>query len=581
MKKFLLPLLLGALLQSCLKSKQENIIPPLSTVNTAPSSIRLFNLSASALDIEVNNYPLTSFASNLSTGETALGQTLFPTGVWPSSPNGTPVTLPQVLLDKNNQAHVHILSRTGIGQQTPILIDTILQNDPAQPKDYYITDNNTHLIVQNQNNTPPVQAQDFKIRIINLGAPGDPLNLYGSVTLTYADGTPVSPATTGVAPGVTGNYVELPYGANEFKLFLSGGAQIDVTRQLAELPLHPNYDPCGSKPPQEAIFPQLRTYKPGGVYSLVITTNLFNYWACNSGRTSEVGVFLNAYRVITELTPGNNITFARMQGVNALQTGPLTFQVDGQPLGNALGFGQAGDYSIFVQGSHQISVLDAGGKTLVQKSITLYPYDNYALWAYPDPDGTPDLDFASVDMTGYAYLSRPNNSTGYDDGTSGSLRILQVPYAWETRFLNLAPDQPYATFTNDSVLLTAGQTAGDSTIYAASCVNMAPGFMPAVNPYVAYSLPYVAPQDANPQIQGSMRPPAVIRAYSSSPGPEVEIPGTLLTQVAPMYGSKGFVANPALYTNGLLPLGEPGAYTLALIGKVSSGAQLIVIKHNK
>jgi hypothetical protein len=53
-------LLLAGLFASCAKTKVENQIPPLSTANTASSTIRLFNFSAGNMDITVNNYPLTS-----------------------------------------------------------------------------------------------------------------------------------------------------------------------------------------------------------------------------------------------------------------------------------------------------------------------------------------------------------------------------------------------------------------------------------------------------------------------------------------------------------------------------------------
>ena len=589
-KRILLPLLVSLALQACLKAKVENVLQPNTVLNTTSSSIRLFNFSASNLDIAINNNPLTSFVNNVSTGGTQLGLTLFPNGYWPSADNGSPFNVPQVLLDKNGNAHVHIQYRLSYSESSnPPAIDTTLQDDPLNPKDYYVMDNDAHLVILNRDNTPPAQPQDIKIRIINMGQTGDPLNLSGPVVLTYADGTMVDPVTGNVGTGVMGAYAEIPYGSYEFKLFMSKGGIPDFTRQLAELPLYPNYDPCGSIPVQEDMLPQLRTFKPGGVYSVVITPNFFRYYACHDQTTAKFAT-LNAYRVVTEQDPGTNVTFARMQGINAMGASPVSFQVDGQPLASSLAFGKASDYSIFVQGTHQVIVLDGSGKTLVQKPITLYPYDNYALWAYNHPDGTPDILFSSVDMTGVVYSSVYINANGnisyYDDGTSGLGRLDTVPYAWETRFINLSPDVPYATFTDDSVLLTSLNQGNDSIAYTASSINMATGVLPADNPYTLVTLFGYnnAPSAYPPRLVSKGITPGELRAYSSTP---TQIPGSLLTNVAPVQSSQGFVANPALYSPGYLLPAELGSYTVALIGKISASpgdpeaARLIVIKHNK
>lgn len=592
MKQRLIYMCMVALaLVSCAKTKVENMIPPLSTVTNTNSSIRLFNFTATNLDISVNNYPLTSFVNNSITGGTQIGLGLFPKGYWPTDPSGSPFYIPSSLLDKNGMAHIHIAGRTAIGLPNvpQIEIDTTIEDNALNPDDYYVMDNDNHLFTYSRLIAPPAQQQNVRIRIINLGQSNDPLRLSGPVTLTYADGTPVSALTSGVAAGATSSYAEIPFGSYQLKLFMSGGsAGIDVTRQLTEEPMYPNYDPCGTDPVQEGLFPVNRTYKPGGVYSIVITPNLYGYWACNSQHETEMSVFLNSYRVVTELDPGTNVTFARMQGANALSADPVSFQVDGQPLGDPLGFGKNTDYSIYVQGTHQVSITDGSGKVIVQKSITLYPYDNYCLWAYTDAGGNPDIAFASVDMTGsiYAsYYSNPQTGSTVDDGTSGALRVTQVPYPWETRFLNLAPDLPYATFTNDSTLFGTYLFDNDSTAFASAHMNLSPGYLPPLNPYVLFCMLIYPPNSDPPSFTGYQIPPYKIRAYASSPGPIVEIPGTLLTNVAPALYTQ-YIANPALYTTPL-PYAEPGVYTTALIGKIGAApgdplaARFIVIKHNK
>ncbi len=88
---------------------------------------------------------------------------------------------------------------------------------------------------------PPAQAEYFKIRILNSQQENDPLGLTGAVTLTYADGSPVHAKLSNIAPGATSEYVELPYGAYQFKLFATNGMSIDVTKQFSELPVQPDY----------------------------------------------------------------------------------------------------------------------------------------------------------------------------------------------------------------------------------------------------------------------------------------------------------------------------------------------------
>ncbi|TDW97236.1 DUF4397 domain-containing protein [Dinghuibacter silviterrae] len=576
---------LALILQACVKSKVENVIPPLSVLNSTPSSIRLFNFCAYDLDVKVNNNPLTSFITNSTVGGTALGLSIFPSGKWPHSQDGDPWSIPVEILDKNGRAHITLNFRSAsFSSSAPAGIDTVLQDDPLNPRDYYVMDDPPYFRSYPRLNSAPSQPQNVKIRIINLGQANDPLGVSGPVTLTYADGTPVGAATSNIGMDSTSGYIEVPYGAYEFKLFNSSGSTgIDITHQLVELPLYPNYNTCNPRL-QEGIFPQMRTYKPGGVYSLVITPNWFRYNDCIPGTGDYSTARINAYRTVTEATPGVNVTFAQMQAVNALGSGNVTFRVDGQALGGPLAFGQPTDNVIYVQGTHQVSLLDAGGNVLVQKSITLSPYDYYTIWAYPKTDGTPDIIFAACDMSGEIYSSVYNNGAGgVDDGTNGSARIYQVLWQWQSRFLNLCPDVPYATFTDDSTLMTNFGAGNDGDGYPQAVTNLSPGYMPPLNPYILYSetIMWGSPDTWNTTAGA---PPAVIRAYQSSPGPVAEVPGTLLLSVPPLRVAQACVANPALYSPGYAPSAEPGVYTTALVGSLSGtgpAARMIVIKHNK
>jgi hypothetical protein len=371
---------------------------------------------------------------------------------------------------------------------------------------------------------------------------------------------------------------------------------IDPTKQLAELPQLPNFNPCqGSIQSQEGIFSRVRTFKPGGVYSIVVTPNYFQYYSCD--KTFKYISIVNAYRVITEVDPGVNYTYARMQAVNALPGKQVKVQIDGQSLGGTLDYignaaqdiAQQPAYNIYIQGHHTVQATDAQGTVLATTDINLYPYDNYTIWVYEKPDGKTDLLFESSDMTGSLY--RPNSpySPIPDDGTDGTVRRTRDNYAVQTRFLNLSPDLPYATFTNDQQFFMPVSINGTDTVrYLSAYVAQASGRMPERNLAILYSLgPYqdFSTLDGQRTERGIL--PRLIRVFKSEPGNQPEIPGTLLSNIAPLDATKAYLSNAALYTPGKLPLGENGVYTVALVGKTfgnsepGAHARLVLIKHNK
>ncbi len=603
---------------SCKKVKENAYLETSGTETNTNSSIRLFNFYNFNLNITINNIPLTTYSAPLTQG-TAVGLSLFPLGYWASSTNGNPFFIPSSLITKTQQVHVLISivngqASVGLAGFSFASIDTTLTNDPLNPKDYYVLSSG-HLLVIPRNTAAPIMPDHFKIRVINLGAASDPNNLTGPVSLTYADGSAVDPSLANVPAGGTSAYVDLPYGPYMFKLFSNG----DFSRQLTELPTLPNMNVCSfgayAPVPQEGIFPQLRTFAPGATYSMVITQNLQVFPACNPNVAPGI-FYYNGYRIITEQSPGANVTYARMDAVNALPVESINISVDGQPLGGTLPYTAHADYSTFVAGSHQVEATDASGNVLFSKPITLSAYDDYTAWVYLNTSGHPDICFANTDATSSLYQTDANGNvfTEYtnpgnvvvappvDDGTNGSIRVVSIPYAWQTRFLNLTPDLPYATFTDNTspfpqlgLGAVDGITAvgnGDSLNFASASENLAPGITALYNPFVistyqpafsVYGGPGYGYAISGPN--GPL-PPTVVRAFQSSPGPPEEVPGVVLSQVAPLNGSS-YIANPAMYTNGWLPISEPGVYTTALVGRVftssstSDAAQLIILKHNK
>jgi hypothetical protein len=605
----LLTLGIGTLCANCAKSKINSLLSPTGAEVASNSSVRVFNFYNYNLDVTINNIPLTNYGQASAQG-TQAGLSIFPSGSWLTMDDGNPFFVPNSLVAKDRKVHILIstptltLNSTYSGVSFSLAsIDTTVIDDPLNPNDYYALSTG-HLLVVPRSTAAPSQPQNFKIRIINLGAPTDPSNLVGPVSMDYSDGSAVDPALSNVGPGQTSAYVELPYGAFMFKLFSNG----DFSKQLTELPLLSNFNSCSFPQPQiqEALFPKIRTFKPGATYSVVITQNIGIFQACNYA-TIPVPYPFNAYRIVTEQSPGLNTTYARMDAFNALPVVPVSIMVDGQPLGGQLPYTGHTDYGIYVQGTHHVQVLNAAGTVLATQSVTLSPYDNYTAWVYQNPSGQPDICFANTDMTSTLYQTDPNGNVftaqgGYppktppvDDGTNGSIRVASTQYAWQTRFLNLTPDVPYVTFTNNGSLFTSGGNPnvgyGDSVSYADASINLSPGATALTEPFVIYQYQCTFNSSGTPNVGFVQNPqlslPSYIRVFQSQPGPPYVVPGTLMGSVTPLTGAS-YISNPAMYTAPQYsPQSEPGIYTTALIGRYYNSTseqdapRLVILKHNK
>ena len=611
----------------CKKDKFTSLLPEQAPGAAANSSIRLFNFFNYNADVTVNNIPLTLYQSITAGSGTAsgaqatqLGLSLFPSGIWA---DGVSFTIPSTLVDKKGNVHIKIspAASTGVNQPPAFshitAVDTVLHDDPVHPKDYYILYSGEMKIIL-RNAAAPSQPQNCKVRVINLAPQPDTLGFTGPVTLMFADGTPVSPATTNVKIDTMSDYVELPLGAYQLKLFYNG----DYTRHLAELPIIPNFNDCGGvQPPQQDIFPRVRTFKAGATYSIVITRNIVSTPNCSPFLPANL-IPVNGYHIITEQSGGTNSTYACMDAASGLNLPAVSILVDGQPLATGLAYGRSVPHKVYVWGSHHVQVLDGENKVLTEKDITMYPNDYLTAWAYINPKGHPDIAFSSTDMTSTLYRTGQNGnlydgSTNpptpvSDDGTNGALRVLTGDYAFQTRFLNLSEDVPYVTFGHDYVASSSytlqdvlfthmllGNTV-DSANFTSASINLAQGATNAPDPYVlwpinsngfwyrgdgsfspAYPLPSIF------QSGGTGFPATGIRAYQSEPGPPALVPGTLLTGV-PALPFQSFIANPSMYVPAQLPLMEPGFYSVALVGRALGNnaspqeqGRLFYIKHNQ
>lgn len=595
---------LPIIFNACRKTKIDNPYPltGVQVAGSSSSSIRLFNFYNGALDVKANNVPLTAFTSSSVQGN-QIGLSLFPSGAWTSGDNGSPVIMPVSLFDRNGQLHIIIQNRGLVGFQglanfPPLRVDTVLTNDPLHPRDYYVMGGG-YLKVIDRNIVAPSQSDHFKLRIMNFGQSKDTLGLTGAVVLTYADGTPVTQTLNWVDTNSISSYVELPYGSYQFKLYVAKAPGVpDYTKQLAELPVYPNFSNAGNTPQQDLVT-RVRGFKPGGTYTILLTPNVLGY---NTNPNGEIPIFylINSYRVLTEQAAPQNISWARVQAANAWQGQPISFRLDGVTMTSGLGLGQSGDYSTVVQGAHHLDAVDGSGNTIASGDIVLYPYDNITAWVF-GKGGKPAIMFSNTDLTSTMYENISSNTV--DDGTDGSKNTFQFNYALQTRFLNFS-DVPYVTFTKDGVLLNptiSGNSINigqiDTLAYPQAFINLQPGVPVVYNPFVVYpsnegywtitlnGQTYIEGGGSN-RIGLALSDPLPIRVFQSTPAEglyEAQVPGSLLGNVTPLK-EKDFASGTLIYPDGNLRA-ENGFYTVALIGNVLGGSgpagKLIVVKHNK
>ena len=389
----------------------------------------------------------------------------------------------------------------------------------------------------------------FMIRLINLSSGPDDANLLGPMSLAFADGTLVSSTTNNITTGNASSYIELPYGTYQFKVLTSDGRQVPggsgaVGRYTAIMDQY------------NVTFAPMGTYAPGGVYTIVVSaTSGFSYPSV----PAYTPTVENSFQIVTDITPAANLNYARIQAANALPaTGePLVLTVDGQAISGPLDYDSVSDYSILPVGSHYVALQTAQGQLLDQQLFTLNGGDNYTVWIYPDPSDRPALLWAQNNLSG-SYVV-PSG-----DGSDNTYNVTSTNFPFWVRFLNLCPDLPYVTFTQNNGVLFP-QLYGLS----ATCAqNLVPG---EVSPQ---SFQYIMGID-------SMRAPVL--AFASQP---LVVPGDWLPDISAV-PSTAFVRSPlSAYPNGI-PAGEPGVYTVALTGRYGAAAKgnpaakMIVLKHTK
>ncbi|QEC42575.1 DUF4397 domain-containing protein [Pseudobacter ginsenosidimutans] len=407
--------------------------------------------------------------------------------------------------------------------------------------------------------TGPSKPDHIKIRIINLtGNINNPVftefgtqeTLNGAVTLAYADGTPVSDKTSHISTtAMVSEYVEVPYGTYQFRVLTENGKQFPspfsgLNYRIID-PVTSTYsDDYGSS--SNLVFNPVAVYQPGGVYTVIVTPQRFNYHI--NEMTEESFLYQNSMQVITDISPAANATYFRMQAVNALRDEEISFVANSQAVGGALKFGEVGTYANLINGAFKVEAKNAAGQVIATAEQELRANMNYTAWLYPAADGAAKLLIVANDLSGVQYAG------GSEDGTYDRLKHSFFLFK---RFLNFSPDNQYITYTLDN-----GQPISTN-----GSVNLQPGIPVIVQPYLGTTI-------HTPSYQ--------IMAYRSAPA---VVPGTWANDI-PVLHSEDFIARKSLYNNAgkALPVHENGIFTVALIGSAGSiapKAKMMIVKHNK
>lgn len=436
--------------------------------------------------------------------------------------------------------------------------------EDAQPADYYLLPRaNVQVTGQPDFIRVPrsvAAASDpasFKVRILNLSATVKPEqgmeSINGPMSLAWADGTLISSKTNNILPGQYSDYIELPYTTAQLKVLTPDGIQVPGFGDAQVL------NPSTSTIEGLTLtYVPIKTYVPGGVYTIVVAAREFEipYRSSNTGET--VKGYQNSLRVINDVSEPVNLTYGRLQAVNAIPgVNGMKVLVNGKALGAPMNYTAQTVYEPFIIGNYKIEATDASGAVIASNSLNLGANTNFTLWVHPDASGKTTISAVANDLSGTLYAG-----TGNGDDATYSRYTAGFPF--NIRFLNLCPDMPYLSLTTNN----AQDFQGPYGFNTAAVKNLRPGIFPIEFPYV------IPPYNAAPY---------QIMAFRSSP---TVFPGTWASDI-PVVNSKDLIARPELYVRGDLPNQEPGFYTIALVGSTSPSApadkkaKMIIVKHSK
>jgi hypothetical protein len=564
-------LLCSGMLLSCKKDKADFFNDNrFNTEVTGNSLLRVINIKGNN-QLIINGDTLTTWKFYVPAGANSApalpGTKWFPeTGVL-----GSTFTIPREFL-KDGKALV--VSNTFAYQGVGDSIGVNVEEKANRPMDYYMlhgkltlgTDVERVMAVPREV-TAPARPGYFKVRLLNISdkfvRAFDPTaeDVSKPLTLTFADGTPVSTRTSSVGVRQYSEYVELPYGTYQFKVLTPEGTEVSASggnsfentntvdpatsNLVKSRPGFPHTQVTGLS------YAPVRSYKPGGIYTIVVAPTLIKqpYYPGNYfGETTDF--YQGVFRVIADISEPENLNYFRMQGVNALPgEAQVSFRVNGNKIGDAA-YGAHTDYGIYIQGKTTVDAVNAQGTVLASLSVDAAANLNYTAWLYKAADGKNAIALVNNNLSGAYYFS-----AYVGNGQDGQYLQLKDNFPFHKRFLNFCADLPYASFT-----------AANGVSLGEAASNLTPGQVPVNMPYNK-----VQHQQDNYQIM----------VFKSSPG---VFPGNWLTQI-PVLKNTDFIAKPEHYVRPVKPLHEPGVYTVALIGQLAGTgdqkAKMIIVKHTK
>ncbi|GEP91656.1 hypothetical protein SAMN05660909_03745 [Chitinophaga terrae (ex Kim and Jung 2007)] len=541
------------------------------TIVGGSSNVRLVNLLGNN-QLAINGERLTGYL--VLQPPVGGGEPLYPGTYWfpANGKMGTTFTIPRQFLT-NGKAMV---SSDNMAFQSPS--DSIgfeITEEYNKPKDYYMVRSLPYTAAATErvtaiprDITAPAKAGYFKIRLVNMGdevaASNNAENLALPLTLAYADGTPVSNATSNINTHSWSDYVELPYGTYQFKVLTPSGTEVSSVSgngveqtNIIEPATSTLVKPVNGFPNAVSTgltFGPVKTFQPGGVYTIAVGVTRMTAPYVYGTPGESFPFYQNTFRIIADISEPANTDYYRLQAVQANpDEAQVTFRVNGEKLGDA-GYAAHTGYGIYITGETTIEALDAAGKVIASAKQLLKPGLNYTAWLYLTPEGKAAISLVNNNLSGGWYAVRPDNT-----GQDGIYNRMLNEYPFNLRFLNFCPDLPYVSFTMDN-----GQAVGSET----GSRNLQPGIPALELPYARFN-----------QVQEAYR----ILAYRSGPG---VYPGTWLSEI-PVLKSTDLIARPDAYVRPVKPVHEPGIYTIALIGRLKGNlpeatkAKMIIIKHTK
>ncbi|NML23589.1 hypothetical protein HHL16_22105 [Pseudoflavitalea sp. G-6-1-2] len=556
------------LLTGCKKKLDFEYDNRLSKEPIAGSITRIVNITGSD-QLRINNTKLTAFiapAIDGSYGEKETRGTIY----FPENGRigvGTAFTVPQMFVGADGQINNIQFSSLGNRQALPPSRSFVAKNDPNNATDYYYVRYRPNresyldsLIAVPRSISPSSNPASFRIRLVNLSSDADRNSLpgmfrKGAMTLAFADGTPLA-GMAAVEPGKYSEYIDVPYGTYQFKVLDSDGKEVPSsssyvmnpqTGTLMDLYGEPG---IGGKMDTWLTYAPIRSYQPGGVYTIVVSMNTDCSIPTGNPNGETYNAEGNTFRIIADIADPVNMTYARMQAVAAIPGTTVQWKTGNGNLGKPIGFAEATAYQSFITGVQSVKAYDNNGKLLAEKELKLEPGDNITAWLFTAADGKPAISFVANNLSGKFF----NGKAGED----GSYSMYKDGFPTWMRLMNFCPQLNEVSFRADNgqqFIVGAGSKAASAT------------------DHILLGKPVVS--DA--YVQFMLNHPARVLAYASAPG---ILPGNFMTHVAPLENRR-FIARPDLYKTASLPNKEPGVYTVAIVGETVAAARMIIVKHNQ